>query len=340
MKDMRENGLGLPVPADEVSAGRDCGSSEGLLVRPEEIEAARQFADASRASSTRRAYASDWRLFVAWCGERKVSPLPAHPALVAVYLASEAERGVKPSTISRRLSAIGYYHHRSQLPAPTATAGAVAIKEVMAGVRRTFGVAPDRKRAADGEILQLMLATIAGDDLRARRDRAVLAIGMAAALRRSELVALVAGDVTFVREGLLLKIGRSKTDQDGIGETIAIPRGQVVRPPALLSQWLNAAGHKEGPLFRRLTRKHALTEHAMSDRAVARLVKACAFDAGFNPLEFAGHSLRAGFLTEGAKQGASVFKLQQVSRHRSLDVLSAYVRDAELFRDHAGQAFL
>lgn len=78
----------------------------------------------------------------------------------------------------------------------------------------------------------------------------------------------------------------------------------------------------------------------MSDRAVARLVQACALKAGLNPAEFGGHSLRAGFLTEGAKQGASVFKLQQVSRHRSLDVLLGYVRDVELFHDHAGTAFL
>lgn len=219
-------------------------------------------------------------------------------------------------------------------------AGAVAVKEVMAGIRRTFGVAPDRKRAADGDILRQMLASIEGDSLRAKRDRAVLAVGMAAALRRSELVALVVGDATFVREGLLLGIGRSKTDQEGVGETIAIPNGQSIKPLALLRDWLKAAGHKDGRLFRRLTRKDALTEQPMSDRAVARLVQAYALIAGLNPVEFAGHSLRAGFLTEGARQGARVFKLQQVSRHRSLDVLSGYVRDAELFRDHAGGGFL
>lgn len=340
MKDMEENGSGLPVPADLIADGRDGDSPGGLLVRPEEIEAARQFADASRASSTRHAYASDWRLFVAWCDQRMVAPLPAHPALVAVYLASEAERGVKPSTISRRLSAIGYHHHRAQLPAPTAMAGAVAIKEVMAGIRRTFGVAPDRKRAVDADILRQMLATIESDGIRAKRDRAVLAVGMAAALRRSELVALDVGDAIFVREGLLLRIGRSKTDQEGVGETIAIPNGESIRPPALLKDWLKAAGHQDGRLFRRLTRKDALTEQPMSDRAVARLVQACASRAGLDARHFAGHSLRAGFLTEGARQGASVFRLQQVSRHRSLDVLSAYVRENELFNGHAGSRFL
>jgi site-specific recombinase XerD len=94
------------------------------------------------------------------------------------------------------------------------------------------------------------------------------------------------------------------------------------------------------PLFRRLARNDAITKQPMSDRAVARLVQACARKAGFDPSEFTGHSLRAGFLTEGARQGASVFKLQQVSMHRSLDVLSAYVHHAELFLDHAGGTFL
>jgi hypothetical protein len=95
-----------------------------------------------------------------------------------------------------------------------------------------------------------------------------------------------------------------------------------------------------GPLFRRLTRGGELTADPMSDRAVARLVQRCAAAAGFDPVEFAGHSLRSGFLTEAARQGASIFKMRDVSRHKSVQVLSDYVRDAELFRDHAGSRFL
>jgi site-specific recombinase XerD len=101
-----------------------------------------------------------------------------------------------------------------------------------------------------------------------------------------------------------------------------------------------AAGHAEGPLFRRLSRRDALTPAAMSDRAIARLVQHHAAAAGYDPTEFAGHSLRAGFLTEGASQGATIFKLQEVSRHKSVQVLADYVRNADLFKDHAGQRFL
>lgn len=104
--------------------------------------------------------------------------------------------------------------------------------------------------------------------------------------------------------------------------------------------WIAAAGHTSGPLFRRLTRLDALTGDGMSDRAVARLVQTYAASAGYDPRQFAGHSLRSGFLTEGAEQGATIFKLQEVSRHKSVQVLSEYVRNAELFKNHAGDGFL
>lgn len=185
-----------------------------------------------------------------------------------------------------------------------------------------------------------MLAAIEGDGLRATRDRAILAIGMAAALRRSEIVALEVGHVGIVPEGLRLTIARSKTDRAGEGAVIAIPEGTRIRPKALLLAWMAAAGHAEGPLFRRLTRKDALTPAPMSDRAIARLVQTHAAAAGYDPTLFGGHSLRAGFITEGAAQGATIFKLQEVSRHKSVQVLSEYVRNADLFKDHAGQRFL
>jgi hypothetical protein len=137
----------------------------------------------------------------------------------------------------------------------------------------------------------------------------------------------------------------------GAGAVIAIPEGSRLRPKALLASWIAAAGIGDGFLFRRLTRERAarrraasavsiVTPEPMSDRAVARLVQARAAAAGYAAADFAGHSLRAGFLTAAARSGASVFKMREVSRHRSMQVLADYVRDAELFRDHAGDGFL
>ncbi|WP_069337675.1 site-specific integrase [Sphingobium yanoikuyae] len=317
-----------------------------------EVERAATYAKASRSPATQRAYASDWEIFTAWCDARGLASLPTTPAIVATFLAFEADRGIKANTIGRRLAAIGYHHRQADVDPPQEQSGAGAMLEVLAGIRNALGTRKDRKTPAHADALGAMLATIIGNDLRALRDRAVLAIGMAAALRRSELVALWIEDVELPTEGLRLWIGRSKTDQTGEGAVIAIPEGRRIRPKALLLAWTEAAmaGARElnnplitfetGPLFRRLTRGGELTADPMSDRAVARLVQRCAANAGFNPAEFAGHSLRSGFLTEAARQGASIFKMRDVSRHKSVQVLSDYVRDAELFRDHAGEKFL
>lgn len=139
---------------------------------------------------------------------------------------------------------------------------------------------------------------------------------------------------------LRVLIRRSKTDQEGAGATVAIPEGRRLRPKALLEDWLAQAGIQDGFLFRRLTASGVPMPFPMSDRAVARVVQARAEAAGYKAVDFAGHSLRVGFLTAAARSGAYVFKMREVSRHRSMQVLSNYVRDTELFRDHAGDEFL
>ena len=310
----------------------------------EEVAAARRYADASRAASTQRAYNSDWRRFSAWCAARNLDTLPADPRVVAVFLAAEAEAGAAPLTIGRRLAAIGWMHRRAGLQPPQKLQGAAAIIEVIAGIRRSHGVAPVKKHAADADVLRDILRAIAGDDLRSVRDRALLAFGMAGAFRRSELVALRLADVEWVKEGLRVTIRRGKTDQEGAGAAIAIPEGRRLRPKMRLEAWVQRGGVVDGFLFRRLIRGKAgeatVSASPMSDRAIARLVQARVLAAGYDPAGFAGHSLRAGFLTAAARSGASIFKMREVSRHKSMQVLADYVRDAELFRDHAGEGFL
>jgi hypothetical protein len=78
----------------------------------------------------------------------------------------------------------------------------------------------------------------------------------------------------------------------------------------------------------------------LTDKSVCNLVKAYAKRIGLDPAAFGAHSLRSGFLTSAARRGASVFKMRDVSRHKSMDVLQAYVRDADMFRDHAGAGLL
>ena len=313
------------------------------LLLDEEIETARAYVAAARAPATRRAYESDWRIFLAWCGPRAINPLPVVPEAVAIFLSAEAQAGVRPSTIGRRLAAIGYMHAQAGFDPPQQQAGAVAIRNAVAGIRRTHGITKVQKRAADGDMLRDMLRACdsdGADSARTVRDRALLAIGMAAALRRSELVALKIDDVAVTPEGLMITVRKSKTDQEGEGAIIAIPEGRRIRPKALLLAWIARAGFDNGPVFRKLTPQGRITAKPMSDRGVALVVKARAAAAGYDPAQVSGHSLRAGFLTEAARQGATVFKMKEVSRHKSLEILSDYVRNHELFRDHAGERFL
>ncbi len=341
--DTDAGGTALVVPAapSEPDAPEPAASDPPSLHHAE-IATARRYADASRAASTQRAYASDWRRFSVWCFARQLESLPADPRVVAVFLSAEAETGSAPLTVGRRLAAIGWMHRRAGFHPPQAREGAAAILEVMAGIRRSLGIAPVRKHAADADVLRDVLRAITGDDLRSARDRALLAFGMAGAFRRSKLVALRLADVERVPEGLRVMVRRSKTDQDGAGAIIAIPDGRRLRPKALLDAWIDQSKISDGFLFRRLVPGLAggATASPMSDRAVARLVQLRVAQAGYVATDFAEHSLRAGFLTAAARSGASVFKMREVSRHKSMQVLADYVRDAELFRDHAGEGFL
>ncbi len=129
-------------------------------------------------------------------------------------------------------------------------------------------------------MLRDMLHGCEGDSMRAVRDRALLAIGVAAALRRSELVALDIDDVVLTPNGLLITIRKSKTDREGEGATIAVPEGRRIQPKALLLAWIACAGFGDGPVFRKLTPQGRITAKPMSDRGVALVVKARAAAAG------------------------------------------------------------
>jgi len=185
-----------------------------------------------------------------------------------------------------------------------------------------------------------LLWSIEGSSLAALRDRALIAFGMALAARRSELVALDVADLAWEDKGLRVTIRRSKTDQNAEGAVVAVPEGRRVTPLAHLRAWLEAAAITEGPVFRPLWKGNRVRDTRLSDHAVARIVQARAAAAGLDPARYAGHSLRAGFVTAAARAGADVWKIPQVSRHKSMQVLSGYVRDARLFDDHAGEDFL
>ena len=167
----------------------------------------------------------------------------------------------------------------------------------------------------------------------------MLAIGFAGALRRSELAAIRVEDIEHTADGIRLLIPRSKTDQDGAGPTLGMPRGCRICPVEALATWMKAAGIVEGPVFRPVKLGGTVVDAAMSGDAVGR-VKRYAVRCGLDRATFSGHSLRAGFITSAAEAGASIWKISEVSRHVSVDVLRGYIRSAEPFKSHAGASFL
>jgi integrase len=294
------------------------------------------YAEAASAANTRVAYDADWRAFVAWCAERDATPLPCPPGLLCAYLSSLAKTGLRPSTIGRRASGIGHVHRQHGCEPPT---NAEAVKAVLRGIRRALGKARQTKTPATHDLISKMMAACPAS-LIGIRDRALLALGFAGAFRRSELVALDMADLTEMPDGLRVLIRTSKTDPDGAGQEVAIPRGHHIRPVETLRAWLTAAGITAGPVFRQVTQTGRVSDVALGDDGYVKAIKRRAAAAGLDPAGFSGHSLRAGFLTSASEHGAAVFKLQEVSRHKSVDVLSGYVRRSDLFKGHAGSGFL
>lgn len=305
---------------------------------PAEVDSARRYRDASRAEGTRAKYAADWAAFGRWCHERGHPALPAHPAAVAVYLSTLADRHLAPSTVGRILAAIGHHHRLAGMVAPHKAEGGTVIADVLAGIRRSHRAPPARKAAADSYVVHAVLRAIVGDTLADVRDRALVSFGMASALRRSELVALAVADLERVPDGLRVRVVRSKTDQEGRGVLIAVPAGRRLNPVTHLDAWLARAGIPDGPVFRSLV--NGRVGSALTGQSVSLIVKRRAAAAGYAAADFAAHSLRAGFLTSAAAAGASIWKMREVSRHKSVQVLSDYVRNSDLLKDHAGKDFL
>lgn len=325
----------------------------------EALKSATDYAAASKSAATKRAYRADWMDFSAWCESVNAAALPAEPAVLASYLAQLADRGKKVSTIRRRLAAIAYAHRLEGLETP---GSAEPVRVVLSGICRRIGTAVDRKAPATAAAIAAMIAAARkpakrlsqaadfGDalelaaekpDLRFLRDRALLLIGFAAALRRSELVALDVADLEFSERGLIVHIRVSKTDQERQGAEIAIPNGRKLKPVAALRAWLEAASITEGPVFRRIPKGgKRIVAARLTDQSVANIVKQYAKAAGFDAAAFSGHSLRCGFVTAALEQGTDLFKIMSTTRHRDIDTLRVYDRRAKLFSDCAGRNFL
>ncbi len=310
-------------------------------------EAAAAYARHAKAANTRRAYRSGVRAWCAWCEAHGLPPLPASAADVVAFLAAERGKGVRVNTLNLRRAAIRYLHFIAGLPVPTAEA---RVSETMAGIHREAaaqGQAPAQKLAATIDILRQILDPI-GDDLAGLRDRALLLIGFAGALRRAELAAIRVEHLEARDRGLRLTLPHSKGERAGRAVTVAIPYGTTALCPVrALRRWQEAAGITEGPVFRRIwlppSRARApdatrpgpvLGEDAIDAGTVARIVKARARAAGFDPALLGGHSLKRGAMTTGMDRGVHPTRLKQLGRHKTYAVLDTYLEFGDPFESH------
>jgi len=256
------------------------------------LDTAERYAGSANAHATKRAYRSDWVHFGDWCKAHDFVAMPAAPRTIGAYLASMAKSHA-PNTIRRRLSAIGKAHQSNGLEW---NIGHRDIQEPLRGALREHGRPPKQAAALTLDLLQRLLDTC---DLSSggRRDRAMLLIGFAAALRRSELVGLKVSDITATHDGLEIRLGRSKTDQEGKGASIGLPRGEHRRtcPVRAFQEWQQVANRSAGPLFRPIRKGGHIGTTALTPYAVTRIVIRRAALAGVvldGPEQLSAHALR------------------------------------------------
>jgi site-specific recombinase XerC len=333
-----------------------------------EREAALAYQRMAKAKNTRAAYRAAVRAWCDWCARRDLPPLPACGPDVATFLAAERRRGMTPNTIDLRRAAIRYLHRAAGCAVPTDDA---CVSETVAGIRRDAaaqGQSPEKKVAATATIIAQLLATIQ-DDLRGKRDRALILVGFAGALRRSELASIRVERLEKTDRGLRLTIPQTKGSQtDSV--VVPLPYGQTeLCPVRALTAWLAAAGITDGPVFRRIwlparRQPRARSKHPCADempadgehagqsaqdaapprpqigkvaltaRSVADIIQARAVAAGFGRRDLGGHSLKRGALTTGMDRGIHPAKLKRLGRHKSFDVLGEYLEFGDLFDGH------
>lgn len=286
---------------------------------------------ASLSEESKRAYRLDLAHY-----EGTGRPLPATPETVASYLAEAAET-YAVATLQRRLASISKAHRGMGADDPTKSE---LVRATLGGVRRTLGV---KQRQAQALLRADLFAVLdrLGHRTKDVRDRALLLLGWACAMRRSELVALDVTDIAFTTQGALVTVTRSKVDQEGRGRQIAVPFGRTRHcPVGALRHWLEVAGIVEGPIFRGMDKHGHILADRLSGEAVTDVVKLRVREVGYDPRGFSAHSMRSGFATSAAMAGASSYKIRQVTGHRSEAGLAPYLRTVDLFDDNAAARVL
>jgi integrase len=341
-----------PELKEPIVASRD--DDEVALPAPL-IERSRSYMAGARADRTRQAYSAAWGHFTTWCSAHGRRPLPAEPETVAAWITALADGehgGGKPlsrATINQYLCAVVLAHH---------TAGHAfdrkhpLLAETWRGIsRHKARTHPIRQaKALMGEDLRSILEGLQADASAIdARDAALLLLGWAAALRRSELIGLDwlelgngTGFVQIEERGVVVTLPTSKGSQEA-AVTIVVPCQDMRSACDALERWVATANLQRGdPVFRSVNKGGAIGADRLTSRSVSLIVKArvyiLALHRGKSAEEareladlFSGHSMRAGYATTAGEHDEPGYRIQQRMRHRSMDTTGGYIR--------AGQAW-
>lgn len=310
--------------------------SDTSIIRPSLSQGAKDFAASSRAPNTLRGYRSDICSFSNYCRDCLATSLPASPDTVAEYI-SWLAKSKKPSTIARHLASISVCHKMAGFSTPVSSE---IVKLTMAGIRRTLGVSQNQKVPIRIREIRAIVSEM-GTDLHSVRDRAVLLVCYAGALRRSELVALDVHDIVFVEEGAVLNLRQSKTDQDRRGVEVAIMRGssESTCPIQSLQDWLAVSEIIEGPIFRAIVGNSKVSEDRLAPQGIARIIKKLAVGVGLKSESIGAHSTRAGMITDSFAAGVAQAIIARHSRHRS-NAINTYIREDKFKQNPSGMVGL
>jgi integrase len=306
-------------------------AAQFLSVEPSGSISVDELVRQSIAPSTRVAYDSDLRHFATWGGA-----LPASSAMIASYIAAHA--GVLAvATITRRVATLSKAHQAMGEQNPCQSA---LVKATLRGLRRKKGTAQKQAKPLLREELFAILDSM-GDSMKDVRDRALLLLGFAGGFRRSELVGLDCADIEMVRQGIIITLRHSKTDQEGAGRKIGIPYGRTQHcPVAAVTAWLERSKITQGAVFCPVTRYGHLQPVRLSGDAVSEVIRERLAAFGIDPEGYSGHSLRAGFATSAAQAGVSTLKIRAQTGHASDAMLGRYIRGGELFVGNAAGALI
>jgi site-specific recombinase XerD len=309
---------------------------------------AQEYAKNARSKNTMRSYESDWRDFDLWCRSKCLTVMPADPCTVACYLADRAKNEfidpngkrqspLKTSSLARRLTAISQAH---QIAGVKFDRQNPSIQETWKGIKNTHGTSQIGKEPLLIEDLRELIQAIPiekedSPSLIGLRNRALLLIGFAGAFRRSELVSLILEHLKFVRNGCIVTLERSKTDQQGKGREIAIPYGSNpdTCPIRALQDWITISKIESGFLFRAINRHGQLALKPLTAQVVSLIIKENLPNQELTS-KFSGHSLRAGFATTAALAGVQEYAIMKQTGHKRSDTLKKYIRSRELWKDN------